>query len=123
MFKNVWHIKKYVARMQVTHLLNINSLGLIWSSLFFFNFEQASEETCFSYKIFILVVLELVYYSFLEVKGGNLIAKLPFGYVFAKLLVKIERNFYQRFFFKLSKKNLSQGCLHNLTSFCKWFAG
>ena len=109
--------------MQVTHLLNINSLGLIWSSLFFFNFEQASEETCFSYKIFILVVLELVYYSFLEVKGGNLIAKLPFGYVFAKLLVKIERNFSQRFFFKLSKKNLSQGCLHNLTPFCKWFAG
>ena len=28
MFKNVPHVKKYVARMQVKHLLNVNSLDI-----------------------------------------------------------------------------------------------
>ena len=28
-----------------------------------------------------------------------------------------------RDFFKLSKKNLSHGCFHNLATFCKWFSG
>ena len=42
MFKNVPHVKKNVARMQVKHLLNVRSLDIIWSSFFIFNFEQAS---------------------------------------------------------------------------------
>ena len=32
MFKNVPHVKKNVARMQVKHLLNVRSLDIIWSS-------------------------------------------------------------------------------------------
>ena len=36
MFKNVKHVKKNVARMQVKHLLSVNSLGIVWSSFFYF---------------------------------------------------------------------------------------
>ena len=35
MFKNVPHVKKIVARMQVNHLLSVNRLGIIWSSFLF----------------------------------------------------------------------------------------
>ena len=35
MFKNVPHVKKIVERMQVNHLLNFNSLEIIWSSFLF----------------------------------------------------------------------------------------
>ena len=59
--------------MQVNHLLNVNSLDIIWSSFFIIIFEQASYETCFLYKIFILIVLALIYYSFLQVTRGNFI--------------------------------------------------
>ena len=70
MFKNVPHVKMKwnVARMQVKHLLNVNRDYLI--KLFIFNFEQAS--TCFS---FILLVLALVYYSFLQAARGAFIGK------------------------------------------------
>ena len=63
--------------MQVKHLLNFNSLEIIWSSLFFLTSNKLprKEETCFSYKIFILLVLALVYYSFLQVTRGNFIGK------------------------------------------------
>ena len=39
--------------MQVKHLI-----------YFIFNFEQASYETCLCYKIFILLVLALIYYYY-----------------------------------------------------------
>ena len=32
MIKNLPYVKKYVARMQVKHLLNVNSLDIIWCS-------------------------------------------------------------------------------------------
>ena len=32
MIKNVSYVKKYVARMQVKHLLNVYSLDIIWCS-------------------------------------------------------------------------------------------
>ena len=77
MFKNVPHVKKNVTGMQVKHLLNVNSVENIWSSLFFLTLNKLlrKEETCFSYKIFILLVLALVYYSFLQVTRGNVIGK------------------------------------------------
>ena len=125
MFKNVPHVKKNVAGMQVKHLLNVNSVENIWSSFFFLTLNNLlrKEETCFSYKIFLLLVLALVYCSFLQVARGNFIGKLLFKYVFANLKVKMERNFHQRFFFKLSKKNHPHGCFHNLATFCRWFSG
>ena len=86
---------------------------------FSFNLEQASQKICFSYKIFILFVLVLVYYSFLQVTRGNFIEKQPFKYAFGKMRVKTERNFYQ----KLSKYNLPHGCFHNIATFCKCFLG
>ena len=63
--------------MQVKHLLNVNSLEIIWSSVLFLTLNKLlrKEETCFSYKIFILLVLALVYYSFLQVTRGNFIGK------------------------------------------------
>ena len=42
MLKNVPHVKKNVATIPVKHLLNVNSLEIIWSRFFFFNFVQAS---------------------------------------------------------------------------------
>ena len=77
MFKNCPHVKKNVARIQVKHLLNVNSLEVIWSSFLFLTLNKLlrEEETCFSYKIFILLVLALVYYSFLQVTRGNFIGK------------------------------------------------
>ena len=77
MFKNVPHIKKNVATIQVKHLLNVNSLEIIWSRFFFLTLYKLlrNEETCFSYKIFILLVLALVYYSFLQFTKGNFIGK------------------------------------------------
>ena len=67
--------------------------------------EQASEETCFSYKLFILLVLVLVYYSFLQVTRGNFIGKYSFRYIVAKLQMKMERNFYQRLFYVFGKES------------------
>ena len=77
MFKNCPHVKKNVARIQVKHLLNVNSLEVIWSSFLFLTLNKLlrKEETCFSYKIFTLLVLALVYYSFLQVTRGNFIGK------------------------------------------------
>ena len=74
------HVQKYstcqknVARMQVKHLLNVNSLEIIWSSFLFLTLNKflRKEETCFSYKIFILLVLA---YSFLQVTRCNFIGK------------------------------------------------
>ena len=53
MFKNVPHVKKNVARMQVKHLLNVNSLEIIWCSFLFLTLNKLfrKEETCFSYKV------------------------------------------------------------------------
>ena len=47
----------------------------------------------------------MVYYSFLQVAKGNFIGKKLSKYVFAKLQVKIERNFYQRFFEVIKKES------------------
>ena len=44
MFNNVPNIKKNVARMQVKHLLNINSLDIIWSSFFFLTLNKLLRE-------------------------------------------------------------------------------
>ena len=77
MLKNVPYVKENVARMQVKNLLNINSLEIVWSNFLFLTLNKLlrKEETCFSYKIFILLVLALVYYSFLQVTRGNVIGK------------------------------------------------
>ena len=87
MFKNVPNIKKNVARMQVKHLLNINSLDIIWSSFFFLTLNKLLREPVLVQKmkksaknqkvqkVFILVVLRLVYYCFLQVTRGNSIGK------------------------------------------------
>ena len=55
MFKNVPHVKKTVVRMQVKHLLSVNSLEIVWSSFSFLTLNKLlrKEETCFSCKIFI----------------------------------------------------------------------
>ena len=52
MFQNVPHVKKNVARMQVKHLLNVNSLEITWPSFLFLTLNKLlrTEETCFSYK-------------------------------------------------------------------------
>ena len=77
MLKNVPYVKENVARMQVKHLLNINSLEIVWSNFLFLTLNKLlrKEETCFSYKIFILLVLALVYHSFLRVVRGNIKGK------------------------------------------------
>ena len=104
MFKNVPHVKKNVAGMQVKHLLNVNSVENIWSSLFFLTLNKLlrKEETCFSYKIFILLVLALVYCSFLQVARGNFIASM-----FLQIWRWKWKETSTRDFFKLSKKNVS----------------
>ena len=77
MSKNALHVKKNIARMQVKHLLNVNSLEIVSSSvlLLILNKLLRKEKICFSYKIFILFVLALDYYSFLQVTRGNFIRK------------------------------------------------
>ena len=72
MFKNVPRVKKNVAIMQPKHLLDVNSLEIIWSSFLFLTLNKLlrKEKTCFSHKVFILLVLALVYYSFLQVTRG-----------------------------------------------------
>ena len=116
MFKNISTVKKIVARMQVKHCctLTVQTLNLI--QFFIFNLEQVSQETCFIYKIFVLFVLLLVYYSFLQVARGKFIGKQRLKDAFVKLKVKKtewkngKENFYQSFY-KLEKK----------VSFCRWF--
>ena len=97
MCKNVPYVKKVVARMQMKHFLNVRQFRHYLVQPFILNFEQAPQEACFSFKFFILVVLALVYY-FLQVTRRNFIGKQPFKYVFAKLQVKMERIFCQKFF-------------------------
>ena len=77
MFKNVPHVNKNVARMQVKHLLNVNSLEIVWSSCLFLTLSKLlrKKDICFSYRIFILLVLALVYYSLLQVTRGNFVGK------------------------------------------------
>ena len=41
----------------------------------YFDFEQASYETCLSYKIFMWLVLELVCYSFFQITRGKFVGK------------------------------------------------
>ena len=40
MFKNAPHVKKNVIRMQVKHLLNANSLEIVWFSFLFLNLKK-----------------------------------------------------------------------------------
>ena len=70
---------------------------------------QASYENWLGYKIFILLVLALISYSFLQITSGNYTWKW--------------KGTSPREFFKLSKKSLPHGCFHNLATFCKWFSG
>ena len=63
--------------MQVKYLLSVNSLEIIWSVFLFLTLNKLlrKEETRFSDKIIDLLVLALVYYSFLQVTKANFIGK------------------------------------------------
>ena len=60
--------------MQEKDVLNVNSLNIIWSIFFYFQLWTSFLENLF-YKIFILLVLALVYYLFLQVTRGNFTGK------------------------------------------------
>ena len=70
-------LKQNVARVQVKHLLNVNSLEIIWSSFIFLTLNKLLPV------LVILIVLELVYYSFLQATRGNFIGRSTFKYIFA----------------------------------------
>ena len=75
--KNYSPCQKNVVRMRVNHLLNVNSLEILRSSFLFLTLNKPLRKKgpCFSYKIFILIVLALVYYSFLQVTRCNFVER------------------------------------------------
>ena len=96
MFKIVSHFKTKCGNKNASETFTEQFRNCL-IQFFINNYEQTSQEACFSENISISLVLALVSYSFFLSYIGN----WPFKYVFGKLQVKMERNFCEKLF-KLS---------------------
>ena len=122
MLRNVPHIKKNVASKQVKHLLNVNSLDIIWSSFLFLTLKKLLRKP-------VLVIKSLFYlfWHWFITLSYKLQDVSSYGSDHSSIFLQSSRWKWQeasiRAFFKLSKKNIPCGCFQNLAIFCKSFLG